>query len=86
MNWRIKIIKALVKSLREEDDFKLRLGHSLVLQNPEQELYIEIVYGDNEDQVFDITFTPQTWEKVRAGMREVGWRLEKEYGAVEEGT
>jgi len=82
VNWRIRLIRWLTRSLREQDKFRLRLGHSLVLQNPEQELYMEVVWGLDEHTVMDITFTPRQWLRVMGGMGEAHRRLEREYEAL----
>jgi hypothetical protein len=78
----IRAIRWLVRRLRESGDFKLRLGHSLALQSAEPELYMEIVYGDDETAIFDMTFTPEIWPKIRNTMGELEWKLEKEYEEV----
>lgn len=83
MNWKIRAIKWLVDRLRDEGEFGLRIGHSLVLNNPDPELYLEIVHGEDEVQLFDLTFEADTWSKIRNTMQDVAWRLEKEYEPVE---
>ena len=84
MNWKIRALKWLIDQLREEGAFALRTGHSLVLNNPEPELYLEIVHGPDEVQVFDLIFDADTWEQIRSSMGETAWRLEKEYEPVKE--
>ena len=84
MNWRVRAIRWLIRSLREEGAFRFRVGHSLVLQNPEPELYMEILFGEQEEVVFEMTYERERWQAIRAGMREVEWRLEREYQPVEE--
>ena len=78
----IRAIRWLIQRLRQSGDFKLRLGHSLVLENPEPELYMEIVYGADEVAVFDMSFAPETWPKIRDTMGELQWQLEQEYEEV----
>ena len=78
----IRAITWLIQRLRQSGDFKLRLGHSLVLENPEPELYMEIVYGADEVVVFDMSFNPETWPKIRDTMGELQWQLEQEYEEV----
>lgn len=84
MNWKIRAIKWLATRLRDEGGFGLRIGHSLALASPEPELYLEIVHGDDEEQLFDLSFDLETWFRIRETMRDVAWRLEKEYEPVEE--
>ena len=80
--WEVRAIRWLANRLRDQGDFKLRLGHSLVLERPEPELYIEVVYGDEEVTVFDMTFNPEVWPRIRNTMGELQWQLEKEYEQV----
>lgn len=80
--WEIRAIKWLLARLRQRGSFRLRLGHSLVLEEPEPELYMEIVYGKEEVVVFDMTFTPEIWPRIRDTMQELQWKLEQEYEEV----
>lgn len=80
----IRAIGWLVRRLRESGDFKLRLGHSLALQSTDPELYIEIVYGEEETVIFDMCFSPEVWPKIRDTMGELQWKLDKEYEEVKQ--
>ena len=82
--WEIRAIKWLTRRLRDQGDFKLRLGHSLVLEQPEPELYMEIIYGDEEVVVFNMGFSPETWPKIRNTMFELQLQLEAEYEEVKD--
>jgi hypothetical protein len=87
MNWKIRAIKWLIQRLRrQDDDFRLRLGHSLILANPEAELYLEILHGEQEEVLFFLSFEQETWARIRGSMQEMEWRLEREYQPLEEGT
>jgi hypothetical protein len=79
----IRAIRWLIRRLRESGDFKLRLGHSLVLESADPQLYMEIVYGDEETVVFDMCFSPEIWPKIRNTMSELEWKIEKEYEEVD---
>jgi hypothetical protein len=79
----IRAIRWLIRRLRESGDFKLRLGHSLVLESADPQLYMEIVYGDEETVVFDMCFSPEIWPKIRSTMSELEWKIEKEYEEVD---
>lgn len=85
MNWKIGAITWLLRQL-DDDELRLRFGHSMVLANPEPELYLQIVYGEQEDEVFDLTFDPESWVKIQDTMQEMAWRVEKQYRPVEGGT
>lgn len=80
--WEIRAIKWLAHRLRDQGQFKLRLGHSLVLEQPEPELYMEVVYGGDEIVVLDMTFNPQVWPRIVDTMKELHWKLEREYEEV----
>lgn len=81
-DWKIRAIKWLLRQL-DDDELRLRLGHSLVLANPEPELYLQIVYGEQEDEVFDLTFDPEAWVRIHHTMQEMAWRVEREYRPIE---
>lgn len=80
--WEIRAIQWLVRRLRERGVFKLRFGHSLVLEQPEPEMYMEVVYGDDETVVFDMGFPPQMWPQMRRTMEIMEERIEQEYEEV----
>jgi len=46
---------------------------------------MEIVYGDQEELLFCLTFEQETWAEIRHTMQELEWRLEREYESLEEG-
>ena len=80
--WEVRAIKWLLRRLREQGDFKLRLGHSLVLEQPKPEFYMEVIYGDEEVVVFDMTFGKNTWPKIRNTMADLEVQVEREYEEV----
>lgn len=80
--WEVRAIKWLIERLREQDDFKLRFGHSLVLQQVDPEMYMEIVYGPDEIIVFDMAFDPSTSPRMRSTMLEMEARIAEEYEEV----
>lgn len=82
--WEVRAIKWLTQRLREHDDFKLRFGHSLVLEQPEPEMYMEIVYGPDEIIVFDMAFDPSVSPRMRSTMLEMEARIAEEYEEVKQ--